>query len=90
MNKIKNFQILFIMMNDFIKIQVGKASTIYSSLALGTAKTTVSTPTAPAMGTMIRATEPLGIKTKVESSTIATMMPQAPAFCATVIPPRRR
>ena len=90
MNKMKNFQILFIMMNDFIKIQVGKASTIYSSLALGTAKTTVNTPMAPAMGTMIRATEPLGIKTNVESSTIATIMPQAPAFCAMVIPPRRR
>ena len=52
----------------------------YSSFALGTAKMTVSTPTAPAMGTMIRATEPFGINTKVESSTIATMMPQAPAF----------
>ena len=91
MNKMKNFQILFIMMNDFIKIQVGKASTIYSSsFALGTAKITVSTPTAPAKGTMIRATEPFGINTKVDSSTIATIMPQAPAFCATVIPPRRR
>ena len=65
---------------------------IYSSFALGTAKMTVNTPMAPAMGTMIRATEPLGIKTKVESNTIATIMPQAPAFCATVIqaPPHLR
>lgn len=62
----------------------------YSSFALGTAKITVSTPTAPEMGTMMRATESLGIKTKVESKTIATMIPQAPAFCATVIPPRWR
>ena len=62
----------------------------YSSFALGTAKMTVSTPTAPAMGTMIRATEPLGIKTNVESNTIATIIPQALAFCAKVIPPRRR
>ena len=91
MNKMKNFKILFIIMNGFIKIRVGKASTIYSSsLALGTAKMTVSTPIAPTMGTMMRATEPLGMKTKVESSTIATIMPQAPAFCARVIPPRRR
>ena len=91
MNKMKNFKILFIIMNGFIKIQVGKTSTFYSSsFALGTAKMTVSTPMAPTMGTMMRATEPLGMKTKVESSTIATMMPQAPAFCATVIPPRRR
>lgn len=91
MNKMKNFKILFIIMNGFIKIQVGKTSTFYSSsFALGTAKMTVSTPMAPTMGTMMRATEPLGIKTKVESSTIATMMPQALAFCATVIPPRRR
>ena len=91
MNKMKNFKILFIIMNGFIKIQVGKTSTFYSSsFALGTAKMTVNTPMAPTMGTMMRATEPLGIKTKVESKTIATMMPQAPAFCATVIPPRRR
>ena len=62
----------------------------YSSFALGTAKMTVSTPMAPTMGTMMRAIEPLGIRTKVESKTIATMMPQAPTFCATVIPPRRR
>ncbi len=66
----------------------------YSSFALGTIKMTVNTPMAPMMGTMmgtmIRATEPFGINTKMESSTIATMMPQAPAFCATVIPPRRR
>ena len=62
----------------------------YSSFALGTAKMTVNTPMAPAMGTIMRATEPLGMKTNVESSTITTMMPQAPAFCATFIPPRRR
>ena len=62
----------------------------YSSFALGTAKMTVNTPMASTMGTMMRAKEPLGIKTKVESNTIATMMPQAPAFCAMVIPPRRR
>ena len=59
-------------------------------LCIRQAKMTVSTPMAPTMGTMMRATEPLGIKTKVERSTIATIMPQAPAFCATVIPPRRR
>ena len=53
----------------------------YSSFALGTAKMTVSTPMAPTMGTMMRATEPLGIKTKVESSTIATMMPHAGFLC---------
>ena len=62
MNKMKNFQILFIIMNGFVKIQVGKASTIYSSsFALGTAKITVNTPMAPTMGTMMRATEPLGM-----------------------------
>ena len=63
----------------------------YSSfLALGTANITVRIPAAPAMGTMIFATESLGIKNKTESSTIAAIMPQAPAFCAKVIPPRRR
>ena len=49
---------------------------------------TTRTHMAPAMGTMTRATEPCGIKTKTESNTIAVMMPQAPAFCAIVIPPQ--
>lgn len=63
--------------------------TYSSSLALGTANITVRIPAAPAMGTMIFATESLGIKNITESSTIAAMMPHALAFCAKIIPPRR-
>lgn len=60
-----------------------------SFLALGTKNITVKAPTAPAVGTMMRAMDPAGMKTKVESSTIAVIMPTAPAFCVAVIPPRR-
>jgi hypothetical protein len=41
------------------------------------------------MGTIILATDPAGINTNVDSSTMATIIPTAPAFCDTVIPPRR-
>ena len=49
----------------------------------------VSTPMAPAMGTMMRATEPMGINTKVDNSTMITITPMAPAFWVAVMPPRR-
>ena len=60
-----------------------------SSLAFGTAKATTIMPIAPTAGTMIRATDPAGMKAKVESSTMKTMIPIAPAFCAKVMPPNR-
>lgn len=65
-------------------------TTTHSSfLALGTKNITVSAPTAPAMGTMILATEPAGINTKVDNRTMAAITPTAPAFWVDVMPPRR-
>ena len=60
-----------------------------SFFAFGTQKITVRAPTAPVTGTMIRATEPAGMKTKVESSTMTVITPTALAFCVAVMPPRR-